>query len=98
MQYKGQTLSFEYYAAAFVEDSKGLGKGLRMMPKITSAHISPSSFEKMRVSLATQVTISKYFYYVQTSNPKNSRFVYFIINTIIVIKILNVQLYCFLKL
>lgn len=41
----------------YIEELYGLEKkqDLRMVPKLTEAHISPTGFQKMRVKFATQV-------------------------------------------
>jgi len=53
-QYRGENVNSGYYEAVYDIDKK-LSTGLRVVPKLTDAHITPNSFQKMRVSLAVQV-------------------------------------------
>ncbi|KAH7950304.1 hypothetical protein HPB49_022122 [Dermacentor silvarum] len=51
---EGKWIRWEDYSAVYNEDKDKAG-GLRVCPKITHSHIYPSTGEKMRVKLATQV-------------------------------------------
>ncbi|CAL8136098.1 unnamed protein product [Orchesella dallaii] len=52
----GNTLRYSYSEKRFKTDQDRLG-GLRKCPKLSSSHIWPNSFEKMIVSLATQMLV-----------------------------------------
>lgn len=54
LQVKGEWIKWCYYDQLYVAD-RSLPAHLRICPKLTFSHLNPSSTEKMRVKLATQV-------------------------------------------
>lgn len=56
MKAESDLIKWEYYSNLFREDSKNPGK-LKLCPKLTREHINPSKQMKMRVYLATQVSL-----------------------------------------
>lgn len=52
--YKDKIINFNFYRKVFNDDSSG-SEGLKVCPKLSLAHIEPSSFQKMNARLAFQI-------------------------------------------
>ena len=57
MQCNGKKIEWRHLQELYERDIQG-GMGLRLLPKLKYEHIHLSSFSKMRVDLAAQVSVA----------------------------------------